>query len=368
MLHWMSCLESSPCGSNVAPNFHIDTSGSAVSQKWQFFYDRHFSTILGETCSPSPELLDARYCFNCGSPDHTLSSCPEPLNRPLIALSRQLFNFLHPDSQIGELGRFHIVEAWKQQRLEWLKYFQPGEVVGPILREALGLQHGDSGHHYPWLYNMSCWGYPVGWVGDTDPRDAVRQRILKDFHDSPSEDVDHSFFIFDDEQGHEVMDLTLATPSYPNQGADKSRAADDNSSVNSDSELLSSTPRRWAIYPTTYFSSERLVVYNGIPLTPSIIATARPGNTFIAERRTLWQQIISGSHFANTQVPPWRLPGILQSHDENQPPPPLTAPPPLPPPPPFLPPPPPHPSQSIAAAKLDDPNNSDMDMDLSDDE
>ncbi|OJA17049.1 hypothetical protein AZE42_03569 [Rhizopogon vesiculosus] len=208
---------------------------------------KHVLSILGETRSPSPEPLDIRCCFNCGLPDHTISSCPEPHNRPLIALSRQLFNFIHSDRQTGEPGRFHIVEAWKQQRLEWLEVFQPGEVVGPILREALGLQRGDSGQHCSWLYNMSRWGYPTGWVGDADPRDAVRQRILEDFrtvtHDNSSEDVDHTFFIFSDEQDNEMVDLTLATLSYSNRGGDEISVADDASSVNSNLESPSSTPR-----------------------------------------------------------------------------------------------------------------------------
>ena len=370
-----SCPKSSPCASDTAPNYYIDTSGSAVLQEFHFyFYDRHTSSILGETRRPPPEPLvnDSRYCFNCGSPDHTISSCPEPHNRPLITLSRQLFNFLHPDSQISESGRFHVVEAWKQQRLEWLEFFQPGEVVGHILREALGLQHGDSGDHCPWLHKMSRWGYPVGWIGDTDPRDVVRRRILEGFrtaaHESPSEDADHSFFIFSDEQGHEVMNLTLPTSSCPNRRGDETSTSHDTSSADSDSELPSPTLRRWAIYPATYFSSERLTVYNGIPLTPSTIATARPGNTFTAERKALWQQIISESH---VRVPPWRLAGILQSHDKHQSPPPtsnLL----LPPPPPPFPPPPlpplPCPYQFVTAAKPDDPNDSEMDMELSDDE
>lgn len=388
MQHWMSYLESSPCQSSVSQNFYIDTSGSDVVQELQLscFYDRHVSNILGETRSPSPEPLDARCCFNCGSPDHTISSCPVPHNRPLIALSRQLFNFFHPDRQIGEPGRFHIVEAWKQQRLEWLELFQPGEVVGPILREALGLQHGDSGRHCPWLYNMSLWGYPVGWVGETDPIDIVRQRILEDFrtvtYDNSPEDVDLSFFIFSDEQDNEVVDLTLATISCPNRGGDETPLTDSTTSINSDLEPPSPKPRRWAIYPTTHFSSERLTVYNGMPLTPSIIGTTRPGNTFTAERKALWEQITSGSHLANALVPPWRLPGVWglsevpQSYDENQPPPPLSAPPPLPPPPlPLLPSPPlprpsppARPSQFVTAATPDDPNNSDMDINLSDDE
>ncbi|KAG1890805.1 hypothetical protein F4604DRAFT_1876089 [Suillus subluteus] len=131
-----SCLESNPCGSNVVRNFYIDTSGSAWFQELSpqlCFYERHVSGILGENRTPSSStaLFDARFCFNCGSPDHIVGSCPEQHNRPLIALSRQLFNFLRSDSdgETREPGRFHVVEAWKKQRLEWLEFFQPGKVV-----------------------------------------------------------------------------------------------------------------------------------------------------------------------------------------------------------------------------------------------
>lgn len=378
-----SCLESSLCGSDNSRNFYIDISGSTWFQELSpqlYFYDRHVSGILGENQSPSPALLDARFCFNCGSPDHIVGSCSEPHNRPLIALSRQLFNFLRSDSdgETREQGRFHVVEAWKKQRLEWLEFFQPGKIVGPTLREALGLQQGDSGHQCAWLYNMSCWGYPAGWISDTDPRDAVRQRISGDFHtlvDSHSlEDADDSFLIVSDEEDREVIDLSLATSFYPKSGGDETSVVDDTLSSNSNMGPRSSTPRRWAIYPNDYFSSDHLTVYNGMSFISSDVATSRPSSTFTAERRALWEQIISGTQSANVLVPPWRLPGAfssLQSHIEYQPPPPPppSTPPPLPPTPPFPPPPAAHPQYcALVTVAEDDSNSSDIDMDLSDDE
>ncbi|KAG1899867.1 uncharacterized protein F5891DRAFT_1146589 [Suillus fuscotomentosus] len=360
MRQWNAALEaqeeSSPYRSNVACNFYIDTSGSAGFQELSpqlCFYDRHVSGILGENRSPSPTFLDVRFCFNCGSPDHIIGSCPEPHNRPLIALSRQLFNFLRSDGETREPGRFHVVEAWKKQRLEWLEFFQPGKVVGPALREALGLQHGDSGHQCAWLCNMSYWGYPTGWISDTDPRDAVRQRILGDFdtliHGHPLEGADDSFLVISGEEDHEVIDLSLATSFYIKSGEDETPVVDDTLSASSDSGLRSLTPRRWATYPDDYFSSDHLTVYNGTTL-----------------------QIISGTQSANVLVPPWRLPGAfssLQSHIECQPPPPPSTPPPLPPSPPSLPPPPVHPQYcALITATEDDSNDSDMDMDLSDNE
>ncbi|KAG2350086.1 hypothetical protein BDR05DRAFT_995026 [Suillus weaverae] len=356
-------------------NAALEAQEEAELSPQLYFYDRHVSGILGENRSPSPTLLDARFCFNCGSPDHIVGSCPEQHNRPLIALSRQLFNFLRSDGETRELGRFHVVEAWKKQRLEWLELFQPGKVVGPTLREALGLQHGDSGHQCAWLYNMSCWGYPAGWISDTDPRDAVRQRILGDFrtpvHGHSLEDADDSFLIVSDEEDHEVIDLSLATSFYPQSGGGETPVVDDTLSANSDLEPPLSILRRWAIYPNDYFSSDHLTVYNGMTFMPLNVATSRPSNTFTAERRALWEQIISGTQ-SKALVPPWRLPGAfssLQSYIEYQPPPPPSTPPPLPPSPPPFPPPPAHPRYcALVTVAEDDSDNNAMDMDLSDDE
>ncbi|KAG1728629.1 uncharacterized protein EDB91DRAFT_1239349 [Suillus paluster] len=318
-----SCLESSPCGSDVTPNFYIDTSGSVLFQElspqW-YLYDRHVPTILGETPGPSPKLLDARFCFNC--------------------------------------DRFHVVEAWKQQRLEWLEFFQPGKV---------------------WLYGMSQWGYPIGWMSDEDPRDSVRQRILGDFLTA---DADDSFLIISDEKDREVLDLNLAMSFYPKPDGAEKPVTDDSSPANSDLEPLSSTPRRWAIYPTTYFSSHHLTVYNGTAFMPLTVATSRPGSTFTAERRALWEQIISGTlycEYAGSSLEiAWsiffaaiarREPTYHPPTHHHHPPPPLHChllrlP--------FLPPPPPPTRPQYLAlstfAEADASNSSDMDMDLSDDE
>ncbi|KAG2150744.1 uncharacterized protein EDB93DRAFT_1103443 [Suillus bovinus] len=379
------CLENSLSGSNATCSFYIDTSGSAGFQELSpqlCFYNRHISGVLGENRSPSPAaaLHDARFCFNCGSPDHIIGSCPEAHNHPLIALSRQLFNFLRSGEQTRDPSRFHVVEAWKKQRLEWLEFFQPGKVVGPTLREALGFEHGDSGHQCAWLHNMSYWGYPAGWISDTDPRDAVRQRILGELgtlvHGHPLEDDDDSFLIVSDEEDREVIDLNLATSFYLKAGGDETSIVDDTLSANSDLELHSSTTRRWATYPDDYFSSNHLTVYNGTILVSSYAATSHSSNTFTAERRALWEQIISGTQSANALVPPWRFPGAfssLPSYIEHQPPPPPSTPPPLPPSPlplplPFPPQPAHHQYHALVTAAEDDSNNGDMDMDLSDDE
>ncbi|KAI0070959.1 hypothetical protein K474DRAFT_1607743 [Panus rudis PR-1116 ss-1] len=76
-------------------------------------YYAHPSVLGAEDEVDAPET---RRCFNCGSPDHAVSDCPEPHNRALIALSRQYFNFFKEDS-LGNL-RFHQVEEWKRKRLE----------------------------------------------------------------------------------------------------------------------------------------------------------------------------------------------------------------------------------------------------------
>ncbi|KAH7929695.1 hypothetical protein BV22DRAFT_970296, partial [Leucogyrophana mollusca] len=94
------------------------------------YYDRDTPVVLGERPATASDIWepDIRHCFNCGSPDHAVASCPSPLDRQLISLSRQLFNFLHPSRGVREPERFHAVEAWKQQRLEWLDQFRPGRV------------------------------------------------------------------------------------------------------------------------------------------------------------------------------------------------------------------------------------------------
>jgi hypothetical protein len=78
--------------------------------------------ILGAHDDIAEGDSDARLCFNCGSPDHAVSGCPSPPNFDLISLSRQLFNFIQSQrgNNVNATARIHIVEAQKQQRLQWL--------------------------------------------------------------------------------------------------------------------------------------------------------------------------------------------------------------------------------------------------------
>jgi len=51
--------------------------------------------ILGEALEPDDEAIAVgeHRCFNCGSPAHFVTSCPEPYNHAVVDLSRQLANF-----------------------------------------------------------------------------------------------------------------------------------------------------------------------------------------------------------------------------------------------------------------------------------
>ncbi|KIJ69196.1 hypothetical protein HYDPIDRAFT_56545, partial [Hydnomerulius pinastri MD-312] len=115
------------------PDFIVDTSSfdlTHVLLGHPCLYDRVASVALGQVEQDSESSFDLwqdiRRCFNCGSPDHSVASCTEPLDRQLVALSRQLFNFLHPDRVGQETSRFYLAEGWKQLRLKWLQSYEPG--------------------------------------------------------------------------------------------------------------------------------------------------------------------------------------------------------------------------------------------------
>lgn len=319
--------------------FVIDTTSSIYPAGLSFdhwhscLYDRIPGVALGEE---QDELLssagqDLRLCFNCGSPNHAVASCPEPIDRQLVSLSRQLFNFLHPDSGGHEFTRFYVAEGWKQQRLGWLRSYKPGVIRGPLLRDALGLQEGDPGNAVEWLRNMAFWGYPPGWVGCRDPTELACYRILKD------EPADgrfttaewSSFSIFDGIGDDEEIDLTLF-----NSGGPSFRTA------SSLTTSVSGEWTRWATYPDTHFSSTALSVHNGTPLDKVASSSSPVSVTFTPERRALWERILSGGlDTSNTSsVPPWRMPGafgtssclVMEGVEDVNPPPPSSTPPPLP--------------------------------------
>ncbi|KAF7979609.1 hypothetical protein HWV62_41932 [Athelia sp. TMB] len=258
-------------------------------------YERDISDILGE----SPDDIrganpDVRRCFNCGETEHAVAQCLAPINHALVALSRQMFVFSQSAHRqaLGDLERIHIVEGRRQQQLDFLDAFEPGEVRGDLLRDAIS----DNGEE--WLKNMALWGYPRGWTGPRDPRYEVMKRI----EEEPIHDEEPVFLIFGD-GGEEEVELYPQTTD----SAESEDGEDVHLPLKPDESAAEALMQihRWAAYPDTYFSSALLPIYNGFALPPP------ESDTFSRERQALWEKI--------TSAPP------------PPPPPPTTSPPPLPP-------------------------------------
>lgn len=283
-------------------------------------YERHSDAVLGDVRSPDDQEFDKRSrCFNCGSPEHTLPSCPEPRNRELIALSRQLFEF-HKDENALVYRRYHEVENWKRQRIQWLEHFEPGQVRGELLREALGIEERDQGGYVEWLRNISEWGYPKGWVGQVDPRLEV-WKVISGITSDDSDVEEDDLIVFGEEE--RLIEQDLLSPS--DDGHEASEPEPESTPTPEESTI-----RRWATYPDTYFSSELLPVYNGSRLPPlgsDIPAPVAVSSTFTSDRQDLWNKVLSQAAALSRKGPP-------------APAPPTSTPPPLPPPstPPPLPP------------------------------
>ncbi|KAH9928482.1 uncharacterized protein BXZ73DRAFT_48337, partial [Epithele typhae] len=277
-------------------------------------------------------------CFNCGTPGHVVSECTRAVDRALVALARQYYNFFRAGSDSGPAQRIHEAGEWRQQRLRWLREFEPGEIRGELLREALGLRDGDAGENVEWLRNMACWGFPRGWTGTRDPREDVRRRIV----DGPKEeDEPVEIWVFED--GHEeVWDISIA--ALPGNAAGNGATSDSEQEEEHNDPL-----RRWATYPNTHFHPTLLRVYDGQTL-PALAEYTHPiavSETYTADRHDLWQSILATSN-----------PRLQMLPELSQAVPPLSPPPPPPPPP--LPPPPLPPLPQDACSDSGD------DMDLSD--
>ena len=315
-----------------------------------------------------PDLGTSR-CFNCGLPDHTVSACPTPLDRQLISLSRQLFHFNQAARGIIDFQRIHIVEEWRQQRLQWLNIFEPGEICSALLQDAIGSNGGD------WLKNMAVWGYPKGWVGITDPRDHIRELIKKEHADDWNDNVEdlEPFIIFGDGDEVETIYPNCIEPGTPsdNAGSDSDSDTIRTSLEESMSDLEPNDttrpqPTRWAHYPPTQFASHLLPVYTGAQLPP----ISHPGSsTYNTDRQDLWQRIISGGESSRGVDSTLSIPGVFDAspsasqhstEDRNPiPPAPTTEPPPLPPSPPSDTQAPP---RRVVPSRSDDCDDSDMDM------
>ncbi|KAI0820233.1 hypothetical protein BC628DRAFT_1423155 [Trametes gibbosa] len=263
-------------------------------------YTRCDDTVLGvEEVEVEVEEVsvwaEVRRCFNCGSEDHAVSGCPERINRALVSLTRQLFDF-HRGKSSGPAQRLHEIERWRLQRLHWLEEFDPGQIRGPLLRDALGLEETDPGNRVEWLYNMAHWGYPPGWIGERDPRERVWQHIA---WGTTEPDEECEFTIFTDE-GEEKVELPRSdvTPNV--------RKVEDMPDGEASSHLALT---RWAAYPNTYADCSILHAFQGEP-SPEVVAYDH-----LAAYMTYWQT--SQALPAEPTVPP--------------PPPPSSTPPPLPP-------------------------------------
>ena len=328
--------------------FYHSTPGS-YSYSWEqsSIYSRiESSAILGQPLEV-PEETDnlivhqsTSRCFNCGDPEHKISACPLPTNRELITLSRQYYQFYH-----GTLGpqwqRIHTFESRRQERLNWLEEFQPGEIRGELLQDALAESNEE------WLRTICAWGYPPGWISDVDPRNRVRARIWNEY-DCGNDSLE--VFEIHGEDGVEAIPIHI---NDGEEGPDREQygnAVSDNQNENlsgkhslsnsQESDIIHNTTpmKRWAQYPSRYFSSDLL-----FPYTPAIPGLPPPSwdNTSFADTTTYLCQ-----HYPSFPTPP---------------PPPSVSPPPLPPGTPSLPPIPPSEPRAPSVGQ-------DSDMEMSDSE
>jgi len=299
--------------------FYHSTPGS-YSYTWEqsSIYSRiESSAILGQPLEV-PEETDnlivhqsTSRCFNCGDSEHIVSACSLPTNRELIALSRQYYQFYH-----GTLGpqwqRVHSFESRRQQRLDWLEEFQPGEIRGELLQDALAESNEE------WLRTICAWGYPPGWISDVDPRNRVRARIWNEY------DCDNdSLEVFEIHGEDDIEGIPILINNDDEEGADREQhgnaVSDNQNEILSGKHSLSKSQepdiirnaipmKRWAQYPSRYFSSDLLFPY--APAIPGLPPPSWDNTSFVNTTAYLCQ------YYPSFSTPP---------------PPPSVSPPPLPP-------------------------------------
>ncbi|KAJ3895419.1 hypothetical protein GG344DRAFT_38750 [Lentinula edodes] len=232
------------------PGEHDNSSNSGI-------YARNLYDILGANPETENEIRSVTpHCFNCGSSSHMVNACPEQVDRALVSLSRQMNEFYRDLFSLDRIGgdfsaRIYSVEEWKSVRLDWINSFNPGEIKGHDLRQALGIMpaEDDSQSQDEWLQNMAVWGYPPGWISRWDPKELMKERVSSQCIENPQES-EESFHIFGEEGNSETVLGQLKDPRKL---------------LNSS---LDQTPKRWAFYPPLRFSSSLLPVYNSVALPP----------------------------------------------------------------------------------------------------
>ncbi|GJJ12337.1 hypothetical protein Clacol_006578 [Clathrus columnatus] len=229
-------------------------------------YSRDVSLILGEGVSaeesPKPVpffLRDRRVprCFNCGDEKHMVSSCPLPHNYSLISLSRTMYDFFQQNIGKREYERIHEYAERMSKRKCYNNVFEPGKLGQDVLN-ALDFQEDDDLTRLPWYFRMLEWGYPPGWVSVENPKDKVNARIQ---NEDTTDDVET------------VCIFSSASPSSEGEESDE----DIIEQYHAIREKSNDMPKRWATYPTTLFSSERLTIYTGkrLPIDMYITSSER---------------------------------------------------------------------------------------------
>ena len=293
---------------NTTSFFYHSTPGS-YSHSWEqsTIYNRiESSAILGQQSNDSEETETLSRCFNCGDPKHKVSACSLPANRDVIALSRQYYHFFHGDSE-PQWPRIHIFESRRQQRLDWLEAFRPGEIRGELLQFALA-------GSIEWLKNICVWGYPPGWFSEIDPRERVKARIWNEY-DWDDHDSSEMFEIYRED---EVEQISINAEEEPDLGKDDGNTVLDNHQA----EMLSNKQilrndihgtgmKRWARYPNQYFSSELLFVYT--PTAPSSLPPSWDDTSFVDTTAYLFQHYFS-SRPPSPSVSPPPLPPTAVPH------------------------------------------------------
>lgn len=331
--------------SELAAPFFYHISSDPLPYGWEpsGIYQRADHGILGDqddTESGTNETLqDSVHCFNCGHPEHKVPDCPFRPDRDLIALSRQYYLFFQGTLGLGKFQRIHAVEASRQERLNWLEEFEPGNIQGGPLKEALESSNEE------WLRNISLWGYPPGWISETHPREIIRSRIWEENNGDVADDLEGDSFFEIHGDGHAVETVSFqgafqaithspvnASSTTQDTHSDTSSPCSNPSSHDSEStdceppqHFPPLQPIRWANYPPSYFSSHHL-----IPYVPPLRSTESWSSTLFADTETYLYQFHSRPPPPPEEEPPPLPPPVAP------PPLPITSVPPSPPPPPPL--------------------------------
>ncbi|KAJ6501961.1 hypothetical protein C8R45DRAFT_1190006, partial [Mycena sanguinolenta] len=240
---------------------------------------------LGAPSAPPADPYENKTrCFNCSESTHVLSACPHPVNKALVALSRQIYDFEHASDGTPRSLR-EVAE--RLERVAWAGDggFVPGK-VSPALRLALRWRDWwdgsrwsqdeeedvgeDDGQGYDYLENIALWGYPRGWVSATDPRERMRARIMHERDPVDEDEEEEEVMKIWGEDGEEEISLSGAgRREAVNSVAGDETDTDTTEDVSEDGEVADgkSVLKRWAHYPGTHFAWERLTVYDGMPLS-----------------------------------------------------------------------------------------------------